>query len=120
LRASFGKAGIAVEHHHWAYQQIMDNVAPMAELAPEMLKRVIRLGNALAQHPELTAELGIEAGDLSWAETAVADGARLTRLTDLAAEYRLMKGLFVGLPEFDYVGEKSRLEVSTPNDWLTG
>jgi superfamily I DNA and/or RNA helicase len=58
----------------------------------------------------LTAELGIEADDLSWAETAVADGARLTRLTDLAAEYRLMKGLFVGLPEFDYVGEKSRLE----------
>jgi hypothetical protein len=48
LRASFGKAGIAVEHHHWAYQQIMDNVAPMAELAPEMLKRVIRLGDALA------------------------------------------------------------------------
>jgi AAA domain len=64
LRAGFGKTGIAVEHHHWAYQQVIDNIAPMTDRAPDMLGRVIRLGDALAQHPELTVELGIDADDL--------------------------------------------------------
>jgi hypothetical protein len=43
LRMSFGKAGIAIEHHHWVYQQVIDSVAPMTDRAPEILKRVVRL-----------------------------------------------------------------------------
>jgi hypothetical protein len=109
LRASFGKAGIAVEHHHWAYQQMIDNVAPMTEQAPEMLKRVLRLQDMLARDTEL-AGLGIEADDLGWVDTAVVEGSVLARLTEFAEEYRRMKTCFSELPEFDYVGEKSRLE----------
>ena len=110
LRIGFGKAGIAVEQRHWAYQQVIDNIAPMPDRASDMLGRVVRLGDALSQHPELTVELGIDADDLGWVETAVAAGTHLARLTDLAREYRQMKGRFLELPEFDYVGEKTRLE----------
>ena len=109
LRASFGKAGIAVEHHHWAYQQVIDNVAPMTERVPEILKRVTRLVDALARDAEL-GDLGIEAEDLGWVDTACVEGSLLVRVTDFAAEYRGMKERFSALPEFDYVGEKSRLE----------
>jgi very-short-patch-repair endonuclease len=110
LRMSFGKAGIAVEHHHWAYQQVIDSVAPMTDRAPDILKRVLRLQDTLARDTDLVTELGIEAEDLGWVDTAAAEGSRLARLADFAAEYRRMKERFSELPEFDYVGEKSRLE----------
>jgi len=109
LRSSFGKAGIAVEHHHWAYQQVIDKVAPMTDRVPEILKRVTRLQDALARDAELGG-LGIEAEDLGWVDTACVEGSLFARLTDFAAEYRDMKERFSALPEFDYVGEKSRLE----------
>ena len=57
-----------------------------------------------------TVQLGIDGDDLGWIETAVAGGACLARLTDLAAEYRQIRRRFLDLPEFDYVGDKSRLE----------
>ena len=110
LRMSFGKAGIAIEHHHWAYQQVIDSVAPMTDRAPEILKRVVRLQETLARDSDLTAELGLEADDLAWVDTAATDGSLLARLADFATEYRRMKERFSELPEFDYVGEKSRLE----------
>ena len=109
LRANFSKAGIAVEHQHWAYQQVIDNIAPLTDRAPEMLKRVVRLQEALARDGELT-RLGVEAEDLGWVDTAAVEGSALARLTDFAAEYRRMMERFSALPEFDYVGEKNRLE----------
>ena len=109
LRANFSKAGIAVEHQHWAYQQVIDNIAPLTDRAPEMLKRVVRLQEALARDGELT-RLGVEAEDLGWVDTAADEGSALARLTDFAAEYRRMMERFSALPEFDYVGEKNRLE----------
>jgi very-short-patch-repair endonuclease len=110
LRASFGRAGIAVEHRHWAYQQVIDGIAPMPDRALEMLKRVVRLQETLDRDSELMSELGIGADDLAWVEAAVTEGSALARLTDFAAEYRQVKDRFAGLPEFDYVGDKSRLE----------
>jgi len=110
LRMSFGKAGIAVEHHHWVYQQMIDSVPPMTDRAPEILKSVVRLQDTLARDSDFSAELGIEADDLGWVDTAASEGSLLARLADFATEYRRMKERFSELPEFDYVGEKSRLE----------
>jgi hypothetical protein len=110
LRTSFGKAGIAVEHYHWAYQQVIDSVTPMTDRAPEMLKRVVRLQDTLTRDSELAAELGIGADDLGWVDTAATEGSLLARLADFAAGYRRMKERFSELSEFDYIGEKSRLE----------
>jgi hypothetical protein len=110
LRASFGKAGIAVEHHHWAYQQVIDKIAALAARAPEILKKVVRLRDALGRDPEFATSLGIEADDLGWVGAAAAEGSLLARLGDFAADYRRMGERFGALPEFDYVGEKRRLE----------
>jgi hypothetical protein len=110
LRAGFGKAGIAVEHHHWAYQQVIDGIAPVTDRAPDMLKRVKRLQETIARDSELMTELGIAADDLAWVGAVAAEGSLLARLTEFAAGYRRMKERFSELPEFDYIGEKSRLE----------
>jgi hypothetical protein len=110
LRANFGKAGISVDHQHWAYQQVIDAVAPVTDRAPDMLKKVMRLQEALTRNPELMAELGIEADDLTWVDAVAVEGSLLARLAEFTAGYRQMKERFSELPEFDYVGEKSRLE----------
>ena len=107
LRVSFGKAGIAVEHHHWAYQQVIDKIVPLAERAPEILTKVVRVQAALARDSEFAAGLGIGADDLGWVAAAAAEGSLLARLGDFAAEYRRMGERFGALPEFDYVGDKS-------------
>ena len=70
----------------------------------------MRLQETLTRDPELMAELGIEADDLAWVDAVAAEGSLLARLTEFAAGYRRMKERFSELPEFDYVGEKSRLE----------
>jgi hypothetical protein len=75
-----------------------------------MLKRVVRLQDTLTRDSELAAELGIGADDLGWVDTAATEGSLLARLADFAAGYRRMKERFSELPEFDYIGEKSRLE----------
>jgi very-short-patch-repair endonuclease len=110
LRVSFDKAGIAAEHHHWAYQQVIDKVAPLADRAPEMLNSVARLQAVLARDPEFAAGLGIGTDDLGWVAAAAAEDSLLARLGDFAADYRRIGERFGALPEFDYVGEKSRLE----------
>jgi len=110
LRLSFDKAGIAAEHHHWAYQQVIDKIAPLADRATEISNKVVRLRDALTRDPEFAADLGIGADDLGWVAAAAAEGSLLARLGDFAAEYRRMRERFGALPEFDYVGEKSRLE----------
>ena len=94
LRVSFGKAGIAVEHHHWAYQQVIDGVAPVTDRVPDMLKRVKRLQETLTRDSELMAELGIEADDFAWVDAVAAEGSLLARLTEFAAGYRRMKERF--------------------------
>jgi len=110
LGAGFGKAGIAAAHQHWAYQQVIDGIAPMTASADALLRRVARLRETLAQCPELTEALEIDADDLGWVEAAVSEGVLLARLTEFVAEHRAMRERFVSFPEFDYVGEKSRLE----------
>src|SRR5262249_20638141 len=110
LRAAFGKAGIAVDLQHWAYQQVIDDVPPMTAAAPGMLKCAMRLAEALETHPELSEALEIDPDDLGWIDTAVGDGVLLSRLCKFVADHKKMRECFVSLPEFDYVGEKSRLE----------
>jgi very-short-patch-repair endonuclease len=111
LRVNFGKAGIAAAHQHWAYQQVIDEVPPVTSTAaPEMLRRAVRLAEALEEHPELPAALEIEADELAWIEDAVTEGVLLARFCDFVAAHKRMRESFVGFPEFDYVGEKSRIE----------
>jgi hypothetical protein len=111
LQTSFGRVGIAVDHQHWAYQQIIDDIAPMTASAPEMLTRVIRLKEALIRHRPVARVLGGRDPDnLEWTQTAVTEDALVARLTNFAADHQNMRQRFVNLPEFDYVGDKSRLE----------
>jgi hypothetical protein len=110
LRVGFGKVGIATEHRHWAYQQFIDDIPPMTASAPDMLIRVVRLREALAQHRMLMRALGVKPDSLDWTQAAVTKEALLARLTEVAADHQTMCGRFVELPEFDYIGDKSRLE----------
>jgi very-short-patch-repair endonuclease len=110
LRVGFGKVGIAADHHHWAYQQFIDDIPPATASAPDMLARVLRLREAISQHRTLMRALGVEPDSLDWAKTAVTEGALVARLTAFAADHQTMCDRFIDLPEFDYVGDKSRLE----------
>jgi hypothetical protein len=110
LRANFGKAGIATAHQHWAYQQVIDEVPPMTAAAAEMLRRAMRLAEVLEAHSELTNALKIDGDNLGWIDAAVSEGVLLARFCAFVADHKRMRESFVGFPEFDYVGEKSRLE----------
>jgi very-short-patch-repair endonuclease len=110
LRAAFGKAGIAAERQHWAFQQIIDNVSPIDDGARDMLQRIVRLRDFISENRTLAAGLGIDGDNLEWTSIAVSEGSTLSRLTRFIAEFREMKRRFLDLPDFDYVGEKSRLE----------
>src|SRR6202023_1757194 len=48
--------------------------------------------------------------NLGWIDAAVSEGVLLARFCAFVADHKRMRESFVGFPEFDYVGEKSRLE----------
>jgi very-short-patch-repair endonuclease len=110
LRADFGKAGIGAERQHWAFQQIIDNVSAVRDGALDILARTIRLRDFIEKNKVLASDLGLDADNLDWATVMVTEDSMLARLSNFVAEFQAMKQRFLELPDFDYVGEKSRLE----------
>lgn len=109
LQFAFTKRGIPVERQHWAYQQIIDSTPPVRD-PKELAHAVARLREFADQNVALAANIGINSGDLNWVYDAVSEGSVLSRLLGFIAEYGEMRRRFLDLPEFDYVGDKTRLE----------
>jgi hypothetical protein len=109
LRVHITKASIATQHQHLVYQQMIDGLYPLSGDLTLILSSVTRLGEALKRYPQLTA-LGISANDLGWTEAVSVDGSLLSRAAHFVSEFQGIKRRFGELPEFDYLGQKSRLE----------
>ena len=110
LRADFGKAGIGAERQHWAFQQIIDNVPVLREGVADILARTTRLGDFIERNKALASGLGVDADSLDWVPQMVTQNSTLARLSSFVADFQAMKQRFLELPDFDYVGGKSRLE----------
>lgn len=110
LRAEFTKHGIAPERQHWAYQQIIDGTPPLREDASDVLARMRRLNNFITSDASGAQDLGLFAGNMDWVEASAQKDSALNQLATFVSMYSDIRHQFLELPEFDYVGEKNRLE----------
>ncbi len=110
LRVKFTKHGITKDRQHWAFQQIIDDAHSVPDDGPIILQRMRRLRDFIETDISLATELGLSSENMEWIHTATTDDSLLLRVADFVTLYMDTKRRFLELPEFDYVGQKSRLE----------
>jgi hypothetical protein len=112
LSATLARGGVADSMITLGFQQAIEGLPPQSEQAVKLLEDVSRIRRALKQRPELKEKLGLDPDDIAeWTvEGSSASARRLRELLAYAEKYFELKEVFGGIPEFDYAGDKAKLE----------
>ncbi|MEX1205701.1 MAG: AAA domain-containing protein [Dongiaceae bacterium] len=95
-----------------AFQQSIDGLPARNHDVLQLLDHVARICHALEQRPTLRDEIGLDPNALAeWTREGTTAGAtRLREMIAYAARYKELQDSFRGIPDFDYAGDKAKLE----------
>lgn len=112
MAAALGRAGASTEQITLAFQQAIEGVPPYKSEATELLVGISRIRRALELHPRLNHEVGLNLDAIDeWTdEGASAAARRLREVMSYASQYKDLRRAFAAIPDFDYAGDKNKLE----------
>jgi hypothetical protein len=113
LAAEMTRAGMRSEQINLAFQQLIDDLPPLTvEVARTFLQQLAAVRATLNDYPDLMKRVGLEADDISeWTTSAASASSRkLHEVLTYSSGFKTIQDTFRDIPEFDYAGEKTKLE----------
>jgi hypothetical protein len=112
IAATIMRSGLDTGYSNIAFQQHIEGLYVEQAVASQILMHISVIQKALEQRPELEVQIGLNPNALDlWAQdSASGSAATLTDVISYAIEYQDVQQLFDKIPDFDFAGEKSRLE----------
>ena len=112
LASHLARGGVEDSLITLAFQQAIEGMPACFNEATILLPEVSRIRRALERRPELEQKLDLGPDDIAeWTtEGATASARRLRELIAYVDKYAELKEAFAGIPEYDYAGDKAKLE----------
>jgi AAA domain len=112
LASALTRAGVSEDQIPIAFQQAIEGFPECSGEAVELMKLVSQIRRAITQRPDLVDQVGLNPESIGeWTEEGSSiSAANLRDIISYASRYKELQNGFRGIPEFDYAGEKTKLE----------
>ncbi|MFN0192120.1 MAG: AAA domain-containing protein [Aestuariivirga sp.] len=112
ISSALARAGASDGMISLAFQQSISGLAPRRNNILQLLDHVARIRQGLEWRPALSDEIGLDLKALAelTAEGTTPGAARLRDAISYAAHYEALRESFRAIPDFDYAGDKAKLE----------